>query len=66
LVPILLDNSSLGKEELTIQFVAIAKLAPLVLISNALISVGYNHGTPRTPIPKEAKKTKKNVTATAP
>jgi hypothetical protein len=29
-------------------------------------SVGYNHGTPRTPIPKLAKKTKKKDTATIP
>ncbi len=54
------------KSGLTIQFVAIARLAPFVLISKALISVGYSHGTPRTPIPKLAKKTKKKVTATAP
>lgn len=36
-----------------------ARLAPLVRISSALISVGYSHGTPSTPIPKEAKKRKK-------
>jgi len=29
-------------------------------------SVGYSHGTPSTPIPKLAKKTKKNETATMP
>jgi len=34
-----------------IQFVAIARLAPFVLISRALISVGYSQGTLRTPEP---------------
>lgn len=60
------EQARAGGERLTIQFVAIAKLAPFVRISNALISVGYSHGTPKTPIPKLAKNTKKNVTATAP
>lgn len=39
--------------KLVIQFVAVATAAPLVRIGRLLISVGYSHGTPSMPIPKE-------------
>ena len=49
-----------------IQLDAIAKLAPFARNANAFTSVGYNHGTPSTPIANDAKKTKKKLTATMP
>lgn len=46
---------------LTCQFVPVARAAPLVLIGRELISVGYSHGTPNIPIPKDMKKRKKKA-----
>jgi len=49
-----------------------ALISVLLVVSKVLSTeqeantYGYSHGTPRTPIPKEAKKTKKNDTATTP